>query len=218
MRLVDLDVGASGTLPHEDAVLLNRRAFHIGEALRYAVCHRPWINAPFGKIYANLTPDDALPPKHYKLQLGVAVVVAPITRNAVVLPYPDFRTAVLDAAAEAFRTLEREGNWTCERAAQALTALAASDTPLFSARLAFSKTHRRKKTRAEVRYEVDETSVRMRVMVLGPTGQVQREHVVSSYPKPAPLQLLFPVARSKMVDDDFVLLDRDGAVLARVPM
>ncbi len=218
MRLTDFDIGAFGTYPESDRIALNRRAAHISEAIRYTLCQRPLLEARFGKIFANLTPDPVAGERRVRMMLDVAMVSTSLRQGALSMPYVAFRSAILDSAEAAFRSLEEELKWKCPRFWEALPELRAATEPIFRARLALSKTQKGGRRRADVFYEIDESSTRMRVVVSDDQGRVIREDVVADHPKPAPLQLLFPVKSTKVVGNDLVFFDSEKKELARVAL
>lgn len=218
MRFIDFSLGVSGTFSASDAVAINRRAFHVSEALRYHLCRAPFSSAPFRKVFVNLTPASKLPEPRVQNVLSVATVATPVSQNIMTLPYGEFRTTLIDSAEAAFRSLEEELKWTCSRFWEALPELRAATEPIFRARLALSKTQKGGRRRADVFYEIDESSTRMRVVIFDDQGRVIREAVVAEHPKPAPLQLLFPAKSTKIVGDDLVFLDGERQEIARVAL
>jgi hypothetical protein len=208
MKLIDIGFHPG---PGVEAPL--HRTAHIHDALRRELVVLD-VDAPFRKLAVALTTTarewcwDAP-------VFGVVEVTGRIDDGVLTGPYDAMKDGVLGATAQAVRRASATLRWPADSVLAMVESLHGR-SPLHHYELEpLGKVHRRSGRRVRVFFGLTEADSTVSVSVEH-EGRVLADMVVAHGNTPLPLGLWWPVAKSALDGDDFVLRDRKGAELARV--
>jgi hypothetical protein len=214
MRLNEIDFFRE--VLHADHREVNLRAQPLAEELFYALARRAKIEAPFRKLLVQLwDQSEAVPEREVAVMLGVAEahVVVDLER---VLGGNETVATLLDALERAVVLVERECSWDGAAVRDIAREMRTRDRIGWIELERLGKRDRAGRT-VRVHYHVTHERSSVVVTVSEPSG-AERSHEVGVSEPPRPLYLYFPVRTSQIKGSTFFLRDREGGVLAEVPL
>jgi hypothetical protein len=217
LTLVDFDIHASlSGLSLDEQRSINDALFATYEPIRLWIKEQS-IKAPFRKLLVTFADESLAARWHGTVATAAEVceVTEALSLSLLRQKAEDHRW-VIDAVQHALGCIAQESGWRCEELEFLLQGLSGKSWPLrhFFANLA--KVDHRSGAKFEPWLAVQPGLTQIGVLVSAP-GEETHEAILASKPGLMYLEDEFPMARSKLDESQFLLLDKKGIVLSSVP-
>jgi hypothetical protein len=218
--IIDFVIAAPPTLAQEETRSINWRLFPVGETISLWLSDRPpaeRIKGPFRKIYVELRDDLASPAASYSLGVCMAAMPASL---AEVRRHSGDRAWVVHQVQAALNAIADQAHWRVSELDAFINNLAKQEMPLSHVFARLQKMHRPSRTACVpwISFRPSESTVGVRLT--SPHGQ--REVVVHREQGPLWVNSILndwgPLAKTAVKGTDFMLMDKNGNVLATVPI